>query len=249
MPINIYSVRNHLEENNWKLLSDSYKNLNTELEMECPKGHKQLQTYGNWRKHIICQQCMAGNGTKIQKNKVPIKKIDTGRRILALDAATGITGFAIYDDEALVGYGIHKANRDLDSQARINEVKKWVVDLLRNGEIDFVGIEDIQLQGHNGFQNVETFKTLAKLQGVLLDTFFEECVDHDTVYSSAWRKYCGISQGARDRENKKKAAQEKVRLWYGQNCTQDEADAICIGKYFVHLLKSNKESNNWGEDI
>ena len=30
-------------------------------------------------------------------------------------------------------------------------------------------------------------------------------------------------------------------------CTQDEADAICIGKYFVHILKKNK--SNWGEDI
>jgi len=33
MPINIYSVKNHLEENGWKLISSTYKNLNTELEM------------------------------------------------------------------------------------------------------------------------------------------------------------------------------------------------------------------------
>ena len=39
MPINIYSVRNHLEAEGWKLISDTYKNLNTELEMVCPQGH------------------------------------------------------------------------------------------------------------------------------------------------------------------------------------------------------------------
>ena len=33
MPINIYTVANHLEQEGWKLISDSYKNLNTELEM------------------------------------------------------------------------------------------------------------------------------------------------------------------------------------------------------------------------
>jgi len=33
MPINIYTVTNHLESEGWKLISDSYKNLNTELEM------------------------------------------------------------------------------------------------------------------------------------------------------------------------------------------------------------------------
>jgi hypothetical protein len=45
MAINVYSVANHLEEEGWKLISDSYKNLDTELEMMCPQGHKQFQTY------------------------------------------------------------------------------------------------------------------------------------------------------------------------------------------------------------
>jgi len=42
MPINIYSVANHLQENGWQLISTEYKNLNTELEMICPAGHKQV---------------------------------------------------------------------------------------------------------------------------------------------------------------------------------------------------------------
>jgi len=40
MAINVYSVANHLEEEGWKLISNTYKNLNTELEMECPAGHR-----------------------------------------------------------------------------------------------------------------------------------------------------------------------------------------------------------------
>ena len=56
----------------------------------------------------------------------------------------------------------------------------------------------------------------------------------------------GVSEGT-GRENKKKAAQDKVKLWYNKDCTQDEADAICIGKYFVSLLKKNKST--WGENI
>lgn len=39
--INIYSVRNALEAENWKLISETYKNLKTPLEMICPQGHKQ----------------------------------------------------------------------------------------------------------------------------------------------------------------------------------------------------------------
>jgi len=55
MPINVYSVANHLAENNWTLISTEYKNLNTELEMKCPEGHLQKQTYGQWRKHMLCE--------------------------------------------------------------------------------------------------------------------------------------------------------------------------------------------------
>ena len=245
MPINIYTVANHLETEGWKLISDTYKNLNTELEMECPEGHRQFQTYGNWRKHPTCEQCMAGDPYKIKKNKVPAKNADTVR-VLALDAATNITGYSIYDDRDLVSYGTFKTSGE-KAEERIHEVKEWLKAAVAAWEPDFVGIENIQLQsfGNNQYQ-VETYRVLANLQGVLVDTLFEACIDHDLVSVNTWRNYCNVGQGT-GRENKKKQAQDKVKLWYNQNCTQDEADAICIGKYFAHLLKNNKST--WGEDI
>jgi len=246
MSINIYSVTNHLESEGWKLVSDTYKNLNTELEMICPEGHLQKQTYGNWRKRPICEQCIAGDPYKVKKNKVPIKKIDT-RRILALDAATNITGYSIYDDDVLVSYGTYKADDSKDVTERINDMKKWLQAMIEAYDFDFIGIENIQLQTFGkGQAQVKTFQTLARLQGVLIDTCFETCIDHDLVYATEWRQYCGVGEGT-GRENKKKQAQDKVHMWYGLKCTQDEADAICIGKYFVGLLKRTKSS--WGEDI
>lgn len=94
---------------------------------------------------------------------------------------------------------------------------------------------------------MKTYNILARLQGVLLDVCFEKNIFCDLVYASEWRKYCGISDGDTKRENKKRQAQDKVKLWYGQDCTQDEADAICIGKYFCKYAKNKKSS--WGEDI
>lgn len=138
MPINVYSVANHLEEEGWKLISNTYKNLNTELEMECPEGHRQFQTYGNWRKHQICEQCMAGDPFKIKKNKVPIKKIDTVR-ILALDAATGTTGYSIYDNRELVSFGTYTADAST-TEERINNVKLWLKAALEEWQPDFVGV-------------------------------------------------------------------------------------------------------------
>ena len=247
MAINVYSVANHLSEEGWQLISTSYKNLDTELEMKCPEGHTQFKSYGNWRKHPICETCLAGDPYKVKKNKIPIKKIDT-YRILALDAATKVTGYAIYDNDILVSYGIYKADENLEATDRINEIKHWLESALDSWAPDFVGIENIQLQsfGTNGRYQVEMYRTLANLQGVLVDTLFEKQIPHDLVYSTEWRKYCGVGDG-KGRENKKRQAQDKVELWYNQKCTQDEADAICIGKYFCSVIK-NKNST-WGEDI
>lgn len=246
MSINIYAVANHLSEYKWKLISDSYKNLNTELEMECPKGHKQKVSYGKWRKNPICEICMAGETNKFQKDIVPEKEENT-QRILALDAATNVSGYSIYDNGILVSYGVFKTPQDLSTTGRIHEVKKWLQQMIDQHHPDVIGLENIQLQEFSkGRFQVELYRALAQLQGVLLDVIFENCIDHDLVYSGVWRKYCGINEGT-GRENKKKAAQDKVKTWYNIDCTQDEADAICIGKYFCSVFKSSHSS--WGEDI
>lgn len=248
--INIYTVRNALEAEGWTLLSDSYKNLKTPLEMQCPCGHKQEQTFETWRKHKLCDICLAGDPYKVKKNKIPKKGINT-QRILALDAATGVTGYAVYDNKQLVGYGTFKTSAILPATERINQVKQWLRAAIKEWTPDFIGIEQIQLQ-HYGYGNqaamqVKTFQTLANLQGVVLDTIFEACLDSELVYSSEWRAYCGINDGDQRRESKKKQAQAKVKIWYDMDCSEDEADAICIGKYFCGKLKTNKVT--WGEDI
>jgi len=246
MAINIYSVGNHLSEEGWKLLSTEYKNLDTELEMICPQGHKQLQTYKHWRKYQQCDICLAGDPFKGKKNKVPNKRIDT-YRILALDAATNVSGYSVYDDGALAAYGTFKANESEDITARINEVKHWLEAAIKKWQPDFIGIEHVQLQNYGNNNNspqVELYRKLCNLQGVLLDTCFELNIPCNLVYATEWRRYCGIGEG-KGRENKKKQAQDKVKSWYNQNCTQDEADAICIGKYFV----GKNQKSSWGETL
>ena len=88
---------------------------------------------------MLCDKCIAGDPYKVKKNKVPIKKIDT-KRILALDAATNITGYSIYDDKTLVAYGTYKANESLQTTERINQVKHWLEAAIKEWQPDFVGV-------------------------------------------------------------------------------------------------------------
>ena len=87
---------------------------------------------------------MAGDPYKVKKNKVPAKGTDT-QRILALDAATGVTGYAIYDNKVLVSFGTFKTNSSYEATERINQVKGWLKAALRAWMPDFVGVENIQL--------------------------------------------------------------------------------------------------------
>ena len=137
--INIYTVQNALESEGWKLVSEEYKNLKTPLEMQCPQGHAQSQTFEYWRKHKICDICMAGDPYKVKKNKVP-QKDENITRILALDAATGTTGYAIYDNRTLVGYGTFKTSATLPATERINQMKNWLKAALKEWEPNFVGV-------------------------------------------------------------------------------------------------------------
>ena len=178
------------------------------------------------------------------RNQYPPKKEGTFR-VLALDAATETSGYAIFDDKKLVAYGTHSPIYTPDSTARINAMKHWLEDTCEIVKPDAIGIEGIQYQKQHG---VKTFQTLANLQGVLLDFFFEnkEKYKHDVVSSSTWRSYLGLNHGEA-RENAKQRAQNYVKLLFHINPTQDEADAICLGYYCINHFKTTKI--NWGEDI
>ena len=77
-------------------------------------------TYEDWRKHHNCPECLKAEADNVRRNKLPKKT--TAFRVLALDAATGTTGYSIYDDEALVSYGTFTADSSKDVTERINEV-------------------------------------------------------------------------------------------------------------------------------
>lgn len=245
--INIYTVQADVEAAGWQLISTTYKNLKTPLDFICPKGHQVSDTYDNWRKHHICEECVKLSNGNVTRNKLPARGKDTRMRVLALDAATGTTGYAIFDDKKLVDYGTFTTNEFANSTGRINELKRWVDSVIEKTCPDAVGVENIQYQ-----KNVKMFQTLANLQGVLLDYLYEKKIDNKLAYSSTWRSYLGICSGE-ERENAKQQAQNYVRLMYHIKATQDEADAICLGYYFaqqfVPKVATIKKQFEWGDEI
>ena len=114
----------------------------------------------------------------------------------------------------------------------------WVQKLISEHQPDKLVIEDVQYQN-----NQLTFQVLAQLQGGLLEIAYQQKLPCDIVSPNTWRKTCNFLHGnEKTRAAQKKVAKEWVQSIFNIKCTQDEADAICIG---YAASKIAEEELNW----
>ena len=147
--------------------------------------------------------------------------------LLALDQASAVSGYAIFQDNKLIASGTFSASGD-DVGAKlvyiINKIRKFIEEY----NVDEVVFEDIQLQ-QGRINNVRTYKVLAEVIGAIEEFLTENKIKYEIVSSATWRSQLGIKGTVR--EQYKKAAQAYVLNHYGKKASQDESDAICIGSY------------------
>lgn len=158
--------------------------------------------------------------------------------LLALDQATSTTGFSIWDNDKLITYG-HYTFDDTEVPHRFHKLCNKIKQLCDQYPIETVVIEDIQMQAGN----VATFQKLAQVQGALLETILSLKLEYRVIKPSEWRAECHFLKGQdKHRENQKKVAQTWAQQQYQIRCTQDEADAICIG---YAIIKQINNEINW----
>lgn len=234
MAIKYDEIKQSIEAENWQLISDSYKNLDSDLVVKCPEGHEVHITYRSWRgaKTHECPICIKMPTKKI--NEKPAKK--NGHRILAFDQASITSGWAVFDGNKLVNYG-HWTSNGTKSTHRISLTKAWVASMVESWNPDEVILEDIQLQKFDGGEAVITFKKLAHLQGVLKNYLFEHGIPYQVVPPATWRNFASIKGS--NRTDQKRNAQIKVKQIYDVEASQDEADAILIGRWAAAQYKTN----------
>lgn len=167
-------------------------------------------------------------------------------KLLALDQASRVTGWAYFEDSELKQFGKFTANDD-DIGERLFYIKNQVKNLIDKYEIDEVVFEDIQFQKSvNGIsvpENVKTFKMLAMVFGIVYELCVELKIPRTAVLAATWKSKLGI-QG-KQRNEQKKNAQRFIKEQYNIKCTQDECDAICIGTYIVNNNIVIEEDHDW----
>lgn len=74
-----------------------------------------------------------------------------------------------------------------------------------------------------------------------METCYEKKIEYAICPTNTWRHHCGVT--GRTRIDKKRSMQNKAKEWHDITVTDDEADAIGIGKYVADLY--NIQVVNW----
>lgn len=233
--ITIETIKENLAAYGWEVLTPEYKNLDFPMSFKCDEGHTVTTPWKKIRNKPYCPICNE-NQFKNAENITVKRKPKGVHRILALDQATYKTGWSVYDDAVLVAYGVHSTTLK-EEYERMLDMTDWLASMIHLWNPDEVGLEETQYQPKK--DNHNTFRMLSQLMGGLMITILREKKILSTVLVSTWRGHCGVK--GRARADQKRSAQLLVKEWYDVSVTDDESDAICIGKYFAETHKSSND--------
>ena len=129
-------------------------------------------------------------------------------KILAVDQArSGAWAIFDYEKRLLLRYGTFKFDAEHYTFPRaVMEIEKLIWGVISRYRVDAVFLEDIQLRA-----NVQSFKKLAQLQGVLVNTLERHDYLYDLIQPTAWQNYCN-ARGRSSAEAKKKLEETGNKL-------------------------------------
>lgn len=162
-------------------------------------------------------------------------------KLLALDQASHTTGYAVFENNKPIVISHFEADGE-DLGERLVDIRNKIKYLIDKYDIEMVAFEDIQLQDVKGSKEVgiKTFKMLAEVYGVVHELVNELGLDYYTIPPIVWKATFKIAGKGRTAE--KKMAQEWVNNNYNIKCTEDEADAVCLG---THVIKKENSDYDW----
>ena len=149
-------------------------------------------------------------------------------KLLALDQAARVTGYAIFEDKTLIDYGSFEIKSNQSLGKRLTDFLKEIDSLYKKYNFDAIAYEDIQLQ----MGNVDTYKKLAYFQAMIL--FWGDKYDKKLMCLSPshWRKILKEKynlQWGRKRVEQKTCAINFIKDEFNIDVNSDTSDAICIG--------------------
>lgn len=156
-------------------------------------------------------------------------------KILALDQALVLSGWAIFDGQKLLAADTFEIPKSHKMETRLLGMFQHLTELYHEYEFEAVYFEDIQLQAGNAL----TYKHLAYAQAAVILWCGNMNIPWSVSSPSHWRKVLGGGFG-RKRAEQKRYAIQLVQKWYNIDVSSDIADAICIGRAALQEKKEKQ---------
>lgn len=147
-------------------------------------------------------------------------------KLLAFDQSTAKTGWAFFDGNQLVDYGVINKTTIKDTPERIRSMFLEIISKVKEFEPDKVIVESVQQQA-----SPATSMMLSQLQGMIIGYMYEHKVNVESPMPTQWRHKLGFVQGKGiKREDLKAQSIQYVKETFGiETASDDMAEAICIG--------------------
>lgn len=173
--------------------------------------------------------------------------------ILAVDQArNGAWSVFEYETGQLIGQGTFSFDSKKYTYAKaIMHIEEIISSVIKAYDISAVFVEDIQLRA-----NVQAFKKLAQLQGVLVNLFEKNEYLYGFIAPTQWQNFCKargrntkeVSNNVLEIDNTGKKQSKILSIQFVKDqfgiITDNDnlADAICIGYYVVNAVEINKQN-------
>lgn len=153
--------------------------------------------------------------------------VGVSMRVLGIDQASKISGFAVIgEDGRPERWGSIDHSLEEDIPQRIKLMFLDIVEIVRRENCDGISVE---AQFFNG--NAKAYSMLCQLQGAIIGFAYVNRMPVSSPLPSEWRAQLGFVQGKNEnRKSLKAQAIKYVKENFGLDVTEDEAEAICIGR-------------------
>lgn len=157
-------------------------------------------------------------------------------KLCGIDSSTSATGVSFFIDGKYSDHVLfdHHKNRDVDE--RIDNMIHDIIKQLQRWDPDIVWIEQPKGAG----SNVEMVRKLSEILGAVRCWCVLKQREYHEIMPSQWRKWLpGYEQGKKNRAELKAESIRYVQERLLFDCTDDEADSICIGIAVVNYCNEH----------
>ena len=204
-----------------------YKDKQSLITYKCARGHENTKTVETIQKqNFECVECLS---------HFHLSVTNTAPYYLSLDAATYVTGYALFNKEGQkITNGVITIPKKTEYYERLRILKESILEIIYKNNVKVVILEDVQYQF-----NPVLFKKLSMMQGYIRMGIIKEA--HRplvTAMANEWRSYNNII--SQKRKPQKADAISRAIAIFKEQYTEDESEAILLGMYGIYKYSQKK---------